>query len=329
MQIAKEINQLVDPDLVMTPEDRFAYCAATKLLPDGVNLMDAVRFYLKHHESVAVSTKPVAALIGDLDAHMAKTKVTAKHRAMTISLLNRFAKIAPKAFNEVKTKHLQAWIDEAGPAASKQSRFAALRALYNRARVTGVLPNHIPSPLDAVSKAPAEPVDPVLIDVGHLKRVFEAVRTHSPGVLAALTLKAFAGLRTSEVGRLTFDQIDLSNRVICLSSTVTKTRRRRLVPLNDTAIAWLQAAPEPRHPKCRVTKSNFHDLVNSALDAAGVAHIPPNSLRHTCATALLAVGKQAPEVAGMLGHSVNVLESHYKGLMTADQGREYFNILPT
>jgi hypothetical protein len=43
---------------------------------------------------------------------------------------------------------------------------------------------------------------------------------------------------------------------------------------------------------------------------------------------LLASGQSPEKVASMLGNSVPVLESHYKGLATQAEALEHFNLYP-
>jgi integrase len=54
-----------------------------------------------------------------------------------------------------------------------------------------------------------------------------------------LALGAFAGLRTAELHRLDWSEIDLDRGFITVAASKAKTRRRRLVPISDNLKLWL------------------------------------------------------------------------------------------
>ena len=55
-----------------------------------------------------------------------------------------------------------------------------------------------------------------------------------------VVLGAFAGIRTAEILRLNFEDIDLAGGLIELKAKRTKTRARRLIPISDNLRLWLQ-----------------------------------------------------------------------------------------
>ena len=59
-------------------------------------------------------------------------------------------------------------------------------------------------------------------------------------LVVTLCLQAFAGLRAEEVKRLRWEHIDLKEGHIVVPDTVAKCEERRLVPISDTLVRWLQ-----------------------------------------------------------------------------------------
>ena len=328
MDIAQEVNQMTDPSLVMTTQDKIAYRALEMQLPKGVKLADAVEFFLKNHKAMLADARTTAQAVEDRINHLRKTGVSQRHIEETSQTLSKFVAAVPENLADVKHTHIEAWLRTFKAATTRNARLRTVAAVFNRAKRMGQLPAHTPTAAELVHKH-AEPLkDPVLIKPDHLKQVLEAVRKHKPRLLAAVAIKAFAGLRTAEVSRITTEDILWDQGVIALTSSITKTRRRRLVNLYDPIDKWLNACDYIKEKGLKITPKNFFLKLNTALKKAGVAPIPHNALRHTCATAYLAIGMNSSDVAGMMGHSVAVLESTYKGLMTKDEARKFFTLMP-
>jgi integrase/recombinase XerD len=131
---------------------------------------------------------------------------------------------------------------------------------------------------------------------------------------AMLSLCYAAGLRVSELIRLTFGDIDRQRGLV---AAFGKGRKRRLVPLGaitlehlDAYLAVPQAAPNPQglvFPSRQgrpLTRQMFWKLVRAAALGAGVpGAVHPHRLRHSFATHLLAGGADLRSVQTLLGHA--------------------------
>jgi integrase len=65
-----------------------------------------------------------------------------------------------------------------------------------------------------------------------------------------IALGAFAGLRTAELQRLDWSEIDLERGFITVAASKAKTRRRRLVPILDNLKLWLTPIWQASGPIC-------------------------------------------------------------------------------
>jgi hypothetical protein len=53
-----------------------------------------------------------------------------------------------------------------------------------------------------------------------------------------------------------------------------------------------------------------------------------NCLRHTCASMHIAHFQNEALTAMQMGHTVDILHRHYKGLVTRDEAKRYWDIMP-
>ena len=129
-------------------------------------------------------------------------------------------------------------------------------------------------------------------------------------------LFAIYGMRVGEVRALKLDDLDWEKELIYL--TRPKPRRRQSYPLSYTvgeAIIGYLKKVRPRVSQREVfltvkapfqplTSGSLYDLVSDRLRALGVSlpHYGPQSLRHACATRLLAEGLSMKEIGDHLGH---------------------------
>jgi integrase len=177
--------------------------------------------------------------------------------------------------------------------------------------------------------------------IAHDARHFKATREENAGLrpvgstprhtpVAPLVISALlTGCRISELLNLRWEQVQLEEKRLTLDAADTKTGRGRFVDLSITlSLRWMLSAMK------RVAKGPFvflgsapyrKDLADSAkkrlLAEFGVAKFTWHDLRRTCGTFLVC----APNIYGAasvfmaakrLGHSVEVSERHYLGLLT-------------
>lgn len=107
-----------------------------------------------------------------------------------------------------------------------------------------------------------------------------------------------------------WSDIDLAEREMMVHGTKTE-NRERTIPLSRTAIEALQLLPAPLRDDQRVFPAKrggrfdydqFRKDWKLALHSLGLAHRPPNEMRHTFATLALTSGVPIDDVASMLGH---------------------------
>ena len=153
-----------------------------------------------------------------------------------------------------------------------------------------------------------------------IEQLLAQPRGTSPAALrdrALLELLYGCGLRASEAIALEHHDVDLDAAVLRADAHGP---RRRLVPIADSALIAIREYLERGRPVLVSKREHRHVLVNWCGDAltrqglykivrrhaqtAGLTDpINPRTLRHTCATHLLASGADLQALQQMLGHT--------------------------
>lgn len=137
-------------------------------------------------------------------------------------------------------------------------------------------------------------------------------------IMRLLAVQYFAGLRSSEAQQL--DETEIGPRYIEVKAHKCKTRRRRLVVINPTLRAWLDAGGK------LPVQSVWKRLV-AIKRAAGVA-FPSNAARHSFCSYHFANFGSAAKTAMEAGHSEAMLFSHYRELVTPEDASQFWAITP-
>ena len=151
-----------------------------------------------------------------------------------------------------------------------------------------------------------------------------------------VAIGAFAGLRTAEILRLSWDDIRCHHGDIELKRHKAKTASRRLVPILPPLTAWLEPFRKKAGPVLEGIRddSMFANQFKKAVDAMVSSEGKPllkivhNGLRHSFITYRLAVLKNAAEVSLEAGNSPKMIFEHYRELRTEQEGKEWFSVMP-
>jgi integrase len=119
-------------------------------------------------------------------------------------------------------------------------------------------------------------------------------------LVAVVTIALETGLRRGELLGLTWDRIDLSRGVIRLE--VTKSGKRREVPMRQVVYDVLAALPEPREGRVFRTRS-IRTAFENAVEEARIDSLHFHDLRHHFASWFVMRGGTLPALQKLLGHA--------------------------
>ena len=149
----------------------------------------------------------------------------------------------------------------------------------------------------------------------------------SPDFLPFLAIGAFAGLRTSEIGRIAWPDVDLESGFITVGKTKSKTKARRLVPIQPNLAAWLATCANRTGLVVNFTGHELEAARAACVKASGVKW-KDNGLRHSYASYRLAQIQNAGQVSLEMGNSPAMIFKHYRELVRPTAAAAWFAIEP-
>jgi integrase len=181
---------------------------------------------------------------------------------------------------------------------------------------------------------------PVLIDkpaeiysVGQAVLLLMAANQGEKSLIPYLVIGFFAGLRSSELETLDWNEINLHGKKIEVKAEKAKTSRRRFVEMSENLCAWLKPYEKTEGPIVSVGwRDRLQKLFKSAKEPKHEFDFdawPRNGLRHSYGSYHYAFHQDANKTASQMGHeTTKMLFAHYRELVSFEQAEQYWNIFP-
>lgn len=168
------------------------------------------------------------------------------------------------------------------------------------------------------------------IHIFTLREIKALLRHADLDLIPFLAVGAFAGLRSAEIERLDWSEIDLVQGQIEITVAKAKTASRRLVPLTDNLKAWL--APHHRTAGRVFAHSTSGGNLAMRLQAlakrAGLTGWRKNALRHSFISYRVAAVQNVSQVALEAGNSPQIVFSNYRNVVKPADAQKYLGIVP-
>lgn len=313
--IAAELDRPLDSILIEFKEAR-------ELLPEGISLVEASRFFARHvagNIEKCDLANVVDAFVNQLDADNRSKRHVDDARARLHKLANSFA--AP--IDEISQRDLQTWLNELPVAGRTKNNFRGiLVSLFKFARSHGYLPSGLPTAAEGLRKAKEDSGEVGILTPEDMAKLLKAA---SDRLVPLLAIGGFAGLRTSEILRLDWEEIDFSESHIEIKSGKSKTAQRRLAPLLPNLTAWLAPYRGRTGP---VFPTNEVETERRELAKTLEIPWPNNALRHSFGSYRMAITDDAQKVAVEMGNSPSMIFRNYRKVVTRSEAGKWFHIFP-
>jgi integrase len=143
-----------------------------------------------------------------------------------------------------------------------------------------------------------------------------------------IALAAFAGIRTAELRRLNWHDIDLVRGYVNIAATKAKTAQRRLIKMEPNLLAWLAPFAKKTGPLWTGDENLYMSQMTRREQVAGIT-MPHNCLRHSFASYHLAKYQDAARLSLDMGHtSPKLIFNTYREVVYPEAAEKYFAILP-
>jgi len=307
---------------------------AVKLLGSN-RIMEALKFY-KLRSPDNLPKRTVAQVIDELLAVKSK-RASERHIGDVRARLNKFAETFKTNIASVTTADVQRWLDGLDAAPQTVLNY---RTVVNSLFAFATVRNYIPKNSNPVADTERPEVKGGEIEIYQPAEVARLLAAAPAHFLPCLALQVFGGLRTAEIMRMEWQDIDLAGH-ITISAAKAKTASRRIVPVLPALAAWLTPYKKDSGPLWRGSPEDFYDAQRESAEATavkadkkkGIAAQPPvtwkaNGLRHSFISYRLADIQNTNQVALEAGNSAAVIFRHYRELVKPEAARAYFGILP-
>jgi len=291
------------------------------LQPFGVTLRDAAKFYAAHLKVVTGSRK-VREVVADLLAARSADGMSSRYLGDLRVRLGRFAlSFGEEMIAGISASRIDQWLRSLGVGAVTRNTFRRrLAVLFNFAKRRGYVTEN---PVADVERARERETEIEILSVSEVARLLECA---SSDMLPFWAIGAFAGLRRSEIERLTWSEIDFDADLIEVKASKSKTASRRLVTIQPNLREWLA----PYHTRIgHVCPVNLQRKINDDRQRAGLrAEWPQNALRHSFGSYHLARFNDAAKLALEMGNSPATIFRHYRQLVKPKHAESYWKIAP-
>lgn len=332
--VIAEALELLKP--VGTPLSQVAreYAEAAKILDGKATIVDAAKLYIRHAASQKLPVRTVPQVVEEFKAYIKSTGLSAKYDRDCKNRFKRASKAFPSAILNVQSDDIEKWLSSKDVSArTYNNNRNALVTLFRFARRKGYLPRAQETAAELVSKRKEVRGDIAIMTPDEFSL---ALSLAPDAFIPLLAIGGLAGLRTAEIARLEWQNIDFASSNIIVSSAKSKTASRRIVPMCQALVDWLtpcrkkqgsiMGSPNPEALMNRWARAKARYYKDK--DGKNLVEIPDNGLRHSFGSYRLAIVEDAAKVSLEMGNSPRMIFEHYRQLATRAQAEKWFSVSP-
>lgn len=297
------------------------YSEARKIL-NGVGLVDAARFYARHHGR-DIKRKAVPDAVREM---IEAKKIDGLSDVYLNDLryrLGMFADSFQCDLVSLTSDDTQSFFERIQLGARSFNNFLrALKTFCRFAQDRGWLSKEV----DLLSGVKRRKEKRTPVEILAPQEMAALLEHATPEIAPCFALAAFAGLRSEEILRLEWEDVTRRPGFIEVAAHKAKTAARRLVPIADNLTRWLRPLRSDGL-LWQNTKAMFH---KTRLRVAAEAEVKwkQNVLRHSFISYRLAELQDVNRVALEAGNSPQMIFRHYRELATPVQAATWFAIAP-
>ncbi len=300
------------------------------LKPLGVNILEAVRFYVEHHEEIdkRAQIKTSAAIEGFL-ADKFRTYEAGKYAMSSYKAARKRTKHLDKAFGSkslslITVGEFESWLKSTpfSPRSMKGVKSVCSEFFKWSIKQGWIQTN--PAQFMRISQAIKDVKILTPFECQNLLKAADA-SPFRERALPYVLLGLFAGLRPSEAEDLLYSNINFETREIQVTSRKLR-GEVRYVPMID----GLSERLKPIKWEGALKGSNWRkqwDSVKLMAGFNGKHPFPTDGLRHSFASYWLTIHSDRPKLAEIMGNSVEIIRNHYLKTIPRATAEEFWDLL--
>jgi integrase len=306
---------------LLSPADTSDAQQALAMLGGKASLREVVAYYLAANDKRTKA--PTLGKAWD-DYHAARNHDRPRTLRMRNYWRNRLGDLADCKVTDIESSQVAKLLDGITKGETHWNQgLRVIRAIFNDCLRQGFIERNPCSAIKAKNKT-VEAI--VILSIEETKEIMRhAVKLNCS---APFAIAAFGGVRMAEIGRLTWDDVNLETGFIRIGHSKSKTRNLRNVRINPTLRAWLESIPQDKR-QGRIVNGAWIAKGTAVRAGAGIDGTEKqNALRHSFATYLYAMEANEKALLDDMGHSAKVHFKHYQGHFTKTQAEPYWAIIP-
>jgi site-specific recombinase XerD len=172
-----------------------------------------------------------------------------------------------------------------------------------------------------------------------VEKMFRHAQERDIELIPPWTIGFMCGLRESELWKIHYSDIRIDEKYVIVPAAISKVKRKRIIPLSDNAIAWMQwfkatgrtlDGDERLMSKWTLNKLRAHRQAHYEAAVGQGAKWQQNCKRRAFASHYVAATQSLDKLALAMGHSTTELTfEHYVGAVSHEEGLAYFEIRPS
>jgi hypothetical protein len=338
-QVKKEARRLIqdiksgDIDVKIT-KSKAAHIAKLEESLGNTPLEVAVEWYKANHHQAQWTPRRVAELLPEFMERKGDKSPT--YQKDCRSHLERLAENFTGYLHEASALEITKWIQaETSGARARNNLRASWVTFFRWARMMRALPASVKTEAEMVEKWTVSRSPIKIYTVEELRALlYHAQKKELWPLVALIILGGLCGIRRHEITGektdhqgLTWGDVLWEEEMVRVGQQKIRTKGDRLVPLGDSAQAWLRLCPD-RKPE--ETVFGLRDSVKPMIRLAKVAGVKlkRNGLRKSYITYRMALVQNAHQVADECGNSPEEINASYRRPELKRVALEWFGVLP-
>ena len=299
-------------------------------------LTEAVGFFLRH----ALPTGGTVTFDQARQAFITSRRSANLKERYIRNLSSQFEQLAKEfgktRVNLIVSNDLESWLSEREQSPKTRNNYIiTLRTFFDYCVAQKWCAEN---PATSLNKSKVEDGPAGILTISEATRLLHAAANSGSSALPTIAIQLFSGLRRSEACAL--DWSEIRPDFIEVSARKAKTRSRRVVDIQPNLATWLKPLWRESGPVFSGSEDTYNEALRNVVALAnekGKKAKPQqadivwkhNCLRHTCASMHLAQFENEALTAMQMGHTVDILHRHYKGLVTREEAKRYWAVSPS